>query len=228
MAVFISGFGNVLLRNRIAFAVAICYEIVLRIGNQSESSILRAIARDVLAALQPTVSPAGFQRDLDRWTSHWCWRSVGRRDAGVVAVCVQLWLPHHWADYRKQAHGRRTAIVSARIGSLCGDNEARYEAVCTGYVVKYEEVVQVERLVADLRQIRDLIHFGAPLSVEERLQPGQRVRVKNGSFAGYEGEVLRRDQETRLIVSVHFMDHGVSVKLDDCQLEPIGSEFVAE
>ena len=46
--------------------------------------------------------------------------------------------------------------------------------------------------------------------------------AKFGAFAGYEGVVLRREQETRLLVSVKFMEQGVSVKLEDCQLELIG------
>ena len=86
---------------------------------------------------------------------------------------------------------------------------------------KATEVQDAEQLVADLKQIRDLINIGAPLTVESRMESGQRVRVKSGVFAGYEGTVLRREQETRLLVSVQFMEQGVSVKLEDCQLEPL-------
>ncbi len=64
--------------------------------------------------------------------------------------------------------------------------------------------------------------MGVPLSIESRLQVGQQVRVRSGAFAGYEGVILRREHETRLLVSVRFMEQGVSVKLDDCQLEVVG------
>ncbi len=80
-------------------------------------------------------------------------------------------------------------------------------------------IEDAEALVKDLRQIQRLIHMDVPLSIESRLEPGQLVRVKNGSFAGYEGTIVQRMQETRLIVCVRFMEQGVSVKLDDCQLE---------
>ena len=105
----------------------------------------------------------------------------------------------------------------------CGDEEARYQAVCTGCVQKVTEITCVKDFLSDLRQIRDLIEMGVPLTIESRLEPGQLVRVRSGSFAGYEGTVLRREQETRLLVAVRFMDQGVSVKLEDCQLEPIGA-----
>ena len=105
---------------------------------------------------------------------------------------------------------------------LRGGEEERHAAVCTGCVLKAAEIHEVEQLLDDLRQIRTLIELGVPLTVESRLQPGTLVRVRNGVFQGYEGTVLRRENETRLLVAVRFMEQGVSVKLEDCQLETIG------
>ena len=105
---------------------------------------------------------------------------------------------------------------------LCGDDESRYRAICTGCVQKASSVTDTEKFVSDLHQVRDLIDMGVPLTVESRLQVGEQVRVRSGSFAGYEGVILRRFNETRLVISVGFMDQGVSVKLEDCQLERIG------
>lgn len=102
---------------------------------------------------------------------------------------------------------------------LCGDNDARYEAVCTGTVSRCIEVENADQLVTDLRQIRDLINTGAPLTPESRLEPGDIVRVKSGQFAGFEGTIVRRNRETRLVVAVNFMNQGASVLLEDCQLE---------
>ncbi|MEM6689336.1 MAG: transcription termination/antitermination NusG family protein [Planctomycetota bacterium] len=104
---------------------------------------------------------------------------------------------------------------------LCGDEEARHRAVCTGQVLRATPILDCEELVEDLRQIQSLIAQEVPLSVEARIQPGQRVRVRGGSFNGYEGTVVQRTQETHLIVEVRFMNQGVSVKLDDCQMELI-------
>ncbi|QDT03539.1 transcriptional activator RfaH [Rubripirellula lacrimiformis] len=106
---------------------------------------------------------------------------------------------------------------------VCGDDdEARYQAVCTGCILQASKIDDVEPFVTDLRQIFNLIQMDVPLAVESRIEPGQTIRVKSGAFAGYEGTVLRRTQETHLLVSVRFMEQGVSVKLDDCQLEVIG------
>ncbi|TWU37083.1 transcription termination/antitermination protein NusG [Novipirellula artificiosorum] len=101
-------------------------------------------------------------------------------------------------------------------------DEARYKSICTGCIIKAAEITEVDDFIADMKQIRDLIDMGVPLTLESRLQPGQMVRIRSGSFAGYEGTVLRREGETRLLVAVRFMEQGVSVKLEDCQLELIG------
>ena len=82
-------------------------------------------------------------------------------------------------------------------------------------------VRQPLELVTDLRQIRSLIATDSPLSPESRLEPGQRVRIRSGSFAGYEGVIVRRDKEVRLQVNVRFMEQGVSVVIEDFQADPI-------
>jgi transcriptional antiterminator RfaH len=76
-------------------------------------------------------------------------------------------------------------------------------------------------LLDDLRQVYRLIQIGRPLTPESRFVAGDRIRVKTGVFAGFEGSILRRQGETRLLVSVNFTQQGASVLLDDCQLESI-------
>ena len=70
-------------------------------------------------------------------------------------------------------------------------------------------------------QVFNLVAMNAPLAPERRLEPGMKVRIRNGSFAGYEGVIVRRDKEVRLQISVRFMDQGISVAIDDCQADPI-------
>lgn len=100
-----------------------------------------------------------------------------------------------------------------------GDEMARYRAVCSGCVSNTIQVVDTAQLFEDLARIQQLVRTGAPLAPEARLEPGDRVRVRNGRFAGFEGTVIRRHQQTLLIVEVRFMNQGASVALDDCQFE---------
>jgi transcription antitermination factor NusG len=80
-------------------------------------------------------------------------------------------------------------------------------------------VEDAEQLVADLRQIKRLIDSDAPLTIERRLSPGQRVRIKQGSLMGMEGTVLVRRGETRLLVCINFLQQGASIEVHDYLLE---------
>jgi transcriptional antiterminator RfaH len=102
-----------------------------------------------------------------------------------------------------------------------GTEMQRYTAVCTGSVSRWMPVLNPGELVTDLRQIHNLILTDAPLAPELRLHPGQRVRVRSGVFKGFEGVILRRENQVRLLIAVRYMGRGASVALDDCQLEPI-------
>jgi transcription antitermination factor NusG len=103
-----------------------------------------------------------------------------------------------------------------------GNEMARYNAIATSCVSQCQAVDDGLQLTTDLAQIQSLISVGEPLSPESRLLPGDHVRVKTGSFAGFEGTIINRKNETRLLVAVGFMQQGASVLLEDCQLEYLG------
>ena len=106
---------------------------------------------------------------------------------------------------------------------ICADERQRLLALQSNCVTSDIGITDVDQLVCDLKQIRELVASGAPLSQEARLVPGDLVRVKTGIFAGLEGTVIRREHdEVRLLVGIRFMGQGVSVLLDDCQFECIG------
>lgn len=157
----------------------------------------------------------------------WLLYTKSRQEKLLMRHLRVLDIPHYSPMVMRRhraPNGRVRTIYSPLFANyvfMRGDDETRYQSICTGCVTKAAPITEVEMLVTDLRQIRELIEIGAPLTVESRLIPGQQVRVKTGPFARFEGTVLRRENETRLLVAVRFMDQGVSVKLDDCQLEPI-------
>lgn len=101
------------------------------------------------------------------------------------------------------------------------DEAQRYASLTTNCVARWYAISDEHQLVEDLRRIQRLIQIGRPLTPEHRLSIGDRVRVRSGLFAGFEGIVLRRDKQTRLFVTVNFTMQGASVELDDCQFDRI-------
>ncbi len=103
-----------------------------------------------------------------------------------------------------------------------GSREDRLRSLMTNRVAQVISVDDGERLRSDLQSIQWLIESGAPLTIESRLEANQPVRVCAGAFGGLEGIVLRRKNETRLVVWVKLLQQGVSLEIDDFLLEPIG------
>jgi len=106
---------------------------------------------------------------------------------------------------------------------LCGSDFHRYVAVTTNCISRDIAVSDGPQLAEDLRKIHRLIELGHPLTPEARLPDGTRVRVRSGPFVDYEGTVIRRENVTRLLVAVKFMQQGASVVLEDCELDWLDS-----
>lgn len=104
---------------------------------------------------------------------------------------------------------------------LYADESERGHSLTTNRISYTLRVKDHERLQRDLQQINRLIIADAPLTVERRLMPGQRVRIKNGPFLGIEGTLISRRGRTKLLLSISFLGQGASVEIDDFLLEPI-------
>ncbi|HTQ40343.1 MAG TPA: transcription termination/antitermination NusG family protein [Pirellulales bacterium] len=103
-----------------------------------------------------------------------------------------------------------------------GSDDDRVRALMTNRVAQVFPVMDAEQLRGDLLKIQLLIESGAALTVESQLAPHQHVRIRAGALAGLEGSVIRRKNETRLMVWVTMLQQGVSLEIDDYLLEPVG------
>ncbi|HBO43954.1 MAG TPA: antitermination protein NusG [Planctomycetaceae bacterium] len=126
---------------------------------------------------------------------------------------------------KKTQYGRRTITSSLPLFPnyvfLFGSEEDRVASLATNRVSRILAVSNGDDLRRDLIHVRRLIASGVPLTVESRWTPGQRVRVKRGPLMGLEGTILRRQGQTRLLVSVDFLQQGASVAIEDFLLEAI-------
>jgi transcriptional antiterminator RfaH len=170
------------------------------------------------------LSPDFLEQGNQPW---WAMYTMPRFEKKLMRQLTELQIPYYGPTisrrYRSPSGRIRTSYepLFPNYVFICGDEIARYNAVSTGSVSRWLPVARPEELITDLRQIHDLILTDAPLAPELRLEPGQKVRVRSGVFKGFEGTVLRRENEIRLLIAVRYMGRGASVALDDCQLELI-------
>jgi transcriptional antiterminator RfaH len=160
----------------------------------------------------------------NRW---WALYTMSRREKELMRQLRGLDVPHYGpvvAKRQKGPNGRlRTSFLPlfSSYVFFYGDHELRHKALTTNCISRCIEVVDGQGLTHDLKQIRHLIISGAAVTIEARLQPGMRVRVKTGMLQGQEGMIIRRQGETRLLVAVNFLQQGASVLLDDIAVEQI-------
>lgn len=159
-----------------------------------------------------------------------CWWAIytlSRREKELMRRLLALETPFYCPiiphRHRSPAGRRRVSYqpLFANYVFLYGDSGSRYTALTTKCVARDIEVIDGIELTRDLRRIFELNAAGVPLTRESLLQPGERVRIKSGKFRGYEGTIIRREGERRLLVAVNFLQQGASFLLDDYEVELI-------
>lgn len=150
-----------------------------------------------------------------------------RQEKSLARELLKYQIPFYLPLVKKTtaARGRKRTSLTPLFGGylfLFGSEEERVKGLTTNRVSRILPVEDPDQLVFDLRQLRQMIAANVPLTVESRFGPGQRVRVRQGAFGGLEGIVLKRRGETRLLVSINFLQQGASVEIDDFLLEPLG------
>ena len=161
---------------------------------------------------------------IDRW---WALYTLSRQEKQLMRKLEARAIPFYCPiiERRQRAPSGRVRSVFEPLFSnyvfLYGNAETRQTALTTNCISRCLDVTDNQQLTVDLADLHRLIETGAPLCREQRLTEGCRVRIKQGPFAGFEGSILRREGETRLLVTVNFMQQGASVVLDDCLLEEV-------
>ena len=182
-----------------------------------------------ILAAEPDCYPANLLDGLAEETSDRRWWAVYTKSRQEKSLARQLFgmsVPYYLPLVSKTSRvGPRNVKshlpVFAGYVFLYGTEDERVQALTTNRISCVLPVPGTEQMTTDLRYVRSLILAGAPLTVEARLQPGQRVRIKSGSLMGIEGTIVCRRGETRLLIAVHYLQQGVSVQIDDYMVEPI-------
>jgi transcriptional antiterminator RfaH len=156
----------------------------------------------------------------------WLLHTRSRQEKVVAQELLRLghslYLP--LVQRRSMTRGRpRVASVPLFPGYvfLFGDGNARLAALKTNRLAAVHEVADGDKLRQDLSTVASLISIGAPLTPEDRLEPGQRVRIKSGPCCGLEGTLVKRHGRGKLVVWISQLLQGASVEIDDCTLEAV-------
>jgi transcriptional antiterminator RfaH len=180
---------------------------------------------------EPDIYPAELFLDLGSESAPagqwWAMYTMARREKELMRRLRAMEIPF----YAPLVH-KRTRSPGGRVREsyvplfpsyvfVHGTQPQRVQALSTNCVARTIEVGNPAQLARDLRQVQRLIELDAPLTIEARIQPGRRVRVRSGPMTGLEGTVLKRRGRDWLLVAVEFLQQGASVLLEDFQVEPL-------
>lgn len=159
-----------------------------------------------------------------RW---WTIFTKARNEKALARDLLRFEIPYYLPMVPKENLVRKRVVHShiPLFGGyvfMFGDEDDRIQALTTNRVSVTLNVDDQQQLRHDLNQLHRLIESGAPLTIEQRLQPGRKVRIKSGAFSGVEGVITqRRGGQRRLLVAVHFLQSGVSLEVEDFKVEPL-------
>ena len=167
---------------------------------------------------------AGLASEDRSW---WCIYTISRREKDLMRKLRSLEVPHYGPvlpkRYRSPNGRLRTSFIPMfpNYVFMLANEDERVTALTTNCISACNPIVDPDSLIDDLRQVHRLVDHGEALTPEAKLQPGSRVRVRSGPFAGLEGDVIRREGKTRLLLSVRYLEQGVSMELDEALLEAV-------
>lgn len=140
----------------------------------------------------------------------------------LISQSVPVYLP--LVEKKSLVNGRRIKSQMPVFSSylfVYGNSQERLKALETNRIVQMISAPHTEEMTEDLQRIQMLISSGAAITIESQISKGDRVRIKHGSLMGLEGVVVTRRNESRLLISVKFLQQGVSVLLEDFQVEKL-------
>ena len=165
------------------------------------------------------------QSELDRW---WVLHTRPRSEKALARLLVRkhisFFLPQHERQRRIQRRLVRSYIpLFPGYLFLRGDETDRQTALETNLVAGSLHVENQEQLFGDLVNINNLIQSGAPLSPEQRLQPGMPAEIVSGPLAGIRGNVIKRRgaKALKFVIEVKLLQQGTSVEVDSSMIQPV-------
>ncbi len=166
-------------------------------------------------------SESDSSEDSPRW---WLVHTKPRQEKKLAQQLSSMEVPHYLpvtkckAVTRGRARFARLPLFPSYM-FLCADSGQRRSALKTNRIVATHFVEDQVGLGGQLWNLADLIEKGVPLRVEDRLKPGQLVRIKSGLLGDKTGTIIKRGGKTRLFVFVSELLGGVSLDIEQHLLE---------
>lgn len=151
-----------------------------------------------------------------------------RREKKIAAQCRQFGI-RHYLPLRKSVTGRRGRRYTAMVPIFSGyvfvymDWADRRRLFQGHHIARIIDVVDQEKLLDELRDIRRVEQSGSFLHPIFKIAKGKRVRIIDGPLAGLEGKVSRIKGKDCVVLTVDIIRQAVACEIDVAMVIPIRS-----
>ncbi len=157
-----------------------------------------------------------------RW---WCLHTKPRQEKLEARVLrnrsISYYLPQVEFVHRTPGGRKVKSVIPLFPGYLFlhGDDYECVEAMRGNHLANVLRVPNQPALERDLRQIHCLLTSGLAIAPEPTFTAGDSVRIMSGPLKGLVGTIVRRSGRERFLAAVRFLGRGVTVEVEDWQLE---------
>lgn len=145
------------------------------------------------------------------------------RNMGIRTFLPLLSEVHKWSD--------RSKIVEVPLFpgylfvQIPNSSEAQVGVLRTTGVVRFVGNHNGATPIPDkeIADVQSVLSHKASFSSHPFLQVGQRVRIVGGSLDGVEGILLRRDSESKLVISIELIQRSLAISVCNFDVEPVTS-----
>jgi transcription antitermination factor NusG len=130
---------------------------------------------------------------------------------------IECYLPLHavfrqWSDRKKKV----SMPLFPNYVFLKLDQTQRARALSMRELVRFvafsgKPVVVPEKEILDIQR---MLTGGDDVEIENYFEEGSKVRIDAGPFAGFEGIITKRNNQSRLVVKVHSISKAFSINLE--------------
>ncbi len=191
----------------------------LRLENADAHSITLTDSSDRIVDADPFL--------CDDPNKRWCvLYTRSRREKKIAEQCRRFGI-RHYLPLRKSITGRRGRRYAAMVPLFPGyvfvymDWADRRRLFQTNHVAQAIDVLDQEKLLSELRDIRQVEESGSFLHPVSKIAKGKRVRILDGPLAGLEGTISRLKGKSCVVIKVDIIHQAVACEIDTGMVVPV-------
>jgi transcriptional antiterminator RfaH len=148
-------------------------------------------------------------------------REIGERDQVPFFRPMQTRIRTETHRGNKRRRRLIRPLFAGYISFCCETNRHRKAIASHDDVVRIISVSNQRRFRIELGIIEDYVGDNSETVTFPVSETGQRCRVKSGAYRGFEGKLIRIQNETKFHVEIETFGRLVPLEIDPADLEPI-------